>query len=457
MEQNLSMNLNQKLAMTVKLQQAIQILQLSSQELRTTIEKEYLENPALEMEEGNAELPDAKAEKLTDRYSIEDISALADYLGEDEKHPRSSRDEVRQSFEAVASTNLTLEQELLEQVDFTFQQESQKGIAIFIVGSIDSRGYLTTELSEIARAMQVNVAEVEAVLQVIQSFEPVGVGARSLQECLRIQAKQQGIYEGLVAAVINHHLDHVAAAQYKAIAAAEDSNLSDVQLAVDIIRTLNPKPGSSYGDAVSDYVIPDVVVRKNGDDYIVLVNDYGIPQLHISHVYRNATGFDAETKKYIEQRVNSAAWLIKSIGQRQDTLRKVVTEIVKQQREYFDKGPQYLRPLLMKTVAENIGVHESTVSRAVANKYAGIPHGVVMLKKFFTANLAASTTGDELIASQVRHAIEELIQGENPKKPYSDQQITKLLWQRDMKISRRTVMKYREQLGIPSSVKRKRY
>jgi RNA polymerase sigma-54 factor len=455
MEQKLSMNLSQKLAMTVKLQQAIQILQLSSQELRTTIEKEYLENPALEMEEGT-DIRES-GEKLTDRYSIEDISALANYLGEDEKRPRSSQNDVKQSFETAASTDLTLEQELLEQVNFTFQRDEEKGIAVFIVGSIDSRGYLTTPVSEIARAMQTIEPAVEAVLAVVQRFEPVGVGARSLQECLTIQAKQQGIYEGLVAAVIDCHLDHVARAQYKNIAADEGCSLSDVQLAVDIIRTLNPKPGSSYGNASSNYIVPDVVVRKNGDSYIVLVNDYGIPQLHISQVYRNAAGFDTQTKKYIEQRVNSAAWLIKSIGQRRETLKNVVTEIVRQQMEYLEKGPQYLRPLLMKTVAENIDVHESTVSRAVANKYVEMPHGVIMLKKFFTANLASAATGEELIAGQVKSTIEGLIKGEDPKKPFSDQQLTVLLGQRDMKISRRTVMKYREQLGFPSSVKRKRY
>ena len=453
MEQNLSMNLSQKLAMTVKLQQAIQILQLSSQELRTTIEKEYLENPALEMEDSS----DLPGEKLTDRYSIEDISSLASYLGEEEKRPRTFQEDVKQRFETAASTDLTLEQDLLEQVNFVFKSEEERGIATFIVGSIDSRGYLTTELAEIARAMQTTEQKAAAVLQRVQGFEPAGVGARSLRECLEIQARQQGIYEGLVAAVIERHLDDVAASQYKAIAAAEKCSLANVQLAVDIIRTLNPKPGSSYSEGASDYIVPDVVVRKSGDDYVVLVNEYGIPQLHIAQVYKNAAGFDEETKKYIEQRVNAAAWLIRSIGQRQDTLRRVVTEIVRQQRDYLDKGPRYLRPLLMKTIAENIGVHESTVSRAVANKYVEMPHGVVMLKKFFAAGLVTTASGEELIASQVRSAIEELIQKEDARKPYSDQQLMVLLEQRDMKISRRTVMKYREQLGIPSSVKRKRY
>lgn len=455
MEQSLSLNQSQRLAMTAKLQQAIRILQLSSQDLRTTIENEYLENPALELEEASAE-PDA-AESSEDRYSIEEIAALANYLGDDERQPHASHDPITQRFEAVASTGITLEQELMEQVNFTFHAEKERGVATFIVGSIDTRGYLQTPCTEIARAMQTDVPMVERVLKIIQGFEPSGVGARSLPECLRIQARQQGIYDGLVAAVIDRYLDAVASARYKVIASAEKCSLTEVQLAVDIIRTLNPKPGSSYGGDASDYILPDVVVRRAGDDYVVIVNDSRLPRLHISPVYRHHQDFDADTKKYIEQRVNSAAWLIRSIEQRRQTLFNVVTDIVKQQRDYLDKGPQYLHPLLMKTVAEHIGVHESTVSRAVANKYVEMPHGVVALKKFFTANIAAGKGGEELIARQVKQVMETLLQQENPKKPLSDQQISNLLKQQQMDISRRTVMKYREQMGYASSVKRKRY
>ncbi len=455
MEQSLTMNQSQRLAMTVKLQQAIQILQLSSQDLRAAIEKEYLENPALEMED-SSEGHEA-GEKLTDRYSVEEIAALGNYLGEDDGTPRTVKTEVRQSFEAAASSTLTLEEELLEQVNFAFQDEMEKGIAVFLVGSIDNRGYLTLPLSEIARSMQASETDVEAVLEVVQAFEPAGVGARSLSECLQIQAKRQGIYEGLVAAVIDRYLDEVANARFKTIAGQEGCTLEEVQLAVDIIRTLNPKPGSSYGGDASDYIVPDVVVRRIDGAYVVVLNEDHIPHLNISPVYRNQTGFDAETRKYIEQRVNSAVWLIKSIEQRRMTLRHVVEEIVRQQKEYLDKGPLYLRPLLMKTVAENIGVHESTVSRAVANKYVEMPHGIIALKKFFTANLASTESGEEFIALQAKKVIEELIQAENPKKPLSDQHLAEQLAERNMKLSRRTVMKYREQLGYPSSVKRKRY
>ncbi|WP_019552099.1 RNA polymerase factor sigma-54 [Propionispira raffinosivorans] len=454
MEQSLSLNLGQKLAMTAKLQQAIQILQLSSQDLCTMIENEYLENPALEMDESFSETD--VDEKTTDRYSIEDIANLANYLG-DERPGKVIRDDTNQSFEVMEVSQNSLVDILIEQVNFTFSKKEEHQIAEYIVGSIDDCGYLRISCAEIAIAMQVNEAAVEIILEIIQTFDPAGVGARDLKECLMIQAKQQDIYQGLIAAVIDKHLDAVASAQFKMIAEKENCSPNDVQAAVDIIRKLNPKPGSSYGGRQSDYIVPDVVVRKIDDEYIVLVNQYGTPKLNISSTYKNGVNFDHDTKKYIEQRVNSAAWLIKSIEQRRMTLFNVVTEIVRLQKEFFDKGTNYLRPMLMKTIAENVNVHESTVSRAVANKYVETPHGVVPLKKFFTANLGSVMEGEELIASQVKMMLKQMIEEEDCKKPFSDQQLSDMLKAKNMNISRRTVMKYREQLGFLSSVKRKRY
>lgn len=454
MEQSLSLSLGQKLAMTAKLQQAIQILQLSAQDLRDVIEKEYLENPALEMEDSSADSD--PAEKITERYNIEEIHALANYLGEDQESKAVNR-EIRQSFEVVAKSEETLEEILLEQVHFAFPPGKDRQIAQYIVGSLDDCGYLRTGESELAAVLQISVEDVARVIRVIQSFEPVGVCARNLSECLRLQAEAQGIYTGLIASIIEHHLDAVAQSQLKAIAEKENCLPADVQMAVDIIRQLNPKPGSSYGGETSDYIVPDVVVRKIDDEYMVFVNNYGIPTLHISTNYSQVKEFDDSTRKYIEQRVNSAVWLIKSIEQRRQTLLNVVNEIVARQKEFFDKGPEYLRPLTMRQIAEEINVHESTVSRAVANKYMEMPRGIVSLKKFFSANIAVVASGEELIAEQVKTAIRQMISSENPQKPWSDQQLSELLKQKDMKISRRTVMKYREQMGFASSVKRKRY
>ena len=451
-EQSLSMNLSQHLAMTVKLQQAIQILQLSAQDLRAEIEKEYLENPALELEYG-----DGAGETRTDEFRTEDISALTRYLGADTVQSRYFTEDNERSFEAAAPTNLTLEHELLEQVNFVFTSEEERAIAVFIVGSIDDSGYLTLSTEAVAKSMHIPVARVDAVLERVQGFEPAGVAARCLSECLRIQARQLGIYEGLVAAVIDHHLDEVAASQLREIAEAEHCRPTDVQMAIDIVRKLNPKPGNAYGGDAPHYITPDVLVQKVDGAYQVTLNDSYVPQLHIAAVYQQANTFDAKTKKYISQRLSAAVWLINSIEQRRTTIRHVVEEIVRVQQDFLEKGPAYLRPMAMKDVADAIGVHESTVSRAVANKYVELPTGIMPLRQFFSANLAKAGSGEDFIASQAKAAIEKLIKAEEPQKPLSDQKICVLLKEQHMDLSRRTVMKYREQLGYPSSVKRKRY
>lgn len=450
-EQSLNMNLSQHLAMTMKMQQAIQILQLSAQDLRAEIEKEYLENPALEMDYGDGAPADGEL------LQADNLLRLRDYLGEENGSAGYFTDEQEHGAEAADAEVLTLEDELLEQVKFTFHKVEERAIATFIVGSIDERGYLVVPLAEIARAMQATLAEVEAVLQQVQLFEPAGVGARDLAECLRLQAQRQGIYEGLVAAVIDHHLDDVAEARIKEIAAAEHCRPQEVQLAVDIVRRLNPKPGAAYGGEAAAFITPDVLVQEIDGDYRVSFNDNYVPQLRISAAYQHAEGFDAETRKYITQRLNAAAWLINSIEQRRTTIRHVVEEILRRQPEFMAQGKNALRPMTMKDVADAIGVHESTVSRAVANKYVQLPNGIMALRRFFSANLAKSGSGEDFAAVQAKTAIEELIKGEDPHRPLSDQKLCELLKERQMDISRRTVMKYREQLGYPSSVKRKRY
>ncbi|SFT72663.1 RNA polymerase, sigma 54 subunit, RpoN/SigL [Selenomonas sp. GACV-9] len=451
-EQSLNMNLSQHLAMTMKMQQAIQILQLSAQDLRAEIEKEYLENPALEMDYGDG-APAAEDNLL----QADTLSRLNDYLGEDNGSAGYFGDEQERSFEAAEAEMLTLEDELLEQVKFTFTAVTERAIATFIVGSIDERGYLVVSLAEIARAMQATVAEVESVLMQVQAFDPAGVGARDLSECLRLQAQRQGIYEGLVAAIIEKHLDDVAQSRIKEIAVAEHCRPQEVQLAVDIVRRLDPKPGAAYGGEIAAFITPDVIVQEVDGDYRISFNDNYVPQLRISAAYQHAESFDEKTRKYITQRLNAAAWLINSIEQRRTTIRHVVEEILRRQPEFLAQGKTALQPMTMKDVADAIGVHESTVSRAVANKYVQLPNGIMALRRFFTANLAKNGSGEDFAAVQAKAAIEEMIKGEDPHKPLSDQKLCELLKARQMDLSRRTVMKYREQLGYPSSVKRKRY
>ncbi len=451
-EQSLGMNLSQHLAMTMQLQQAIEILQLSAQELCATIEKEYLENPVLEMEYSTG-----RRERYEQDGSV-NVRALADYLDGGSKQPAYFTDEDERQFDAPTPLHATLEEALLEQVNFTFtENESERAVATFLVGSLDSRGYLTLPTAEAARAMACSEAEVLRILAVIQSFEPAGVGARDLAECLRLQAQRQGIYEGLVAAVIDRYLDAVAVHRLKEIAATEHVRPAEVQMAVDIVRRLNPKPGAAYGAADSAYITPDVIIRKGEKGYEVEVEEAGVPQLHISALYRQSDTFDKATQKYIASRLRAAAWLINSIEQRRTTIRRVVEEIVRRQQDYLERGPSFLHPMTMKDVADTLGVHESTVSRAVANKYAELPTGVIALRSFFTARSVKSVAGEDIAAAQAKSAIEHLIHGEDPRKPLSDQKLCTLLKAEGIALSRRTVMKYREQLGYDSSVKRKRY
>ncbi len=441
----------------MQMQQAIQILQLSAQDLRAAIEKEYLENPVLEMDEPSSYIAE-HGEKMQETLQAGSIAALADYLDGGGKQPSYFADDSEKHFEAAAPLQTTLEEELLEQVKFTFPDEKEQAFATFLVGSLDNRGYLTISLSEAARVMKVSEETAEHVLSLIQKFEPAGVGARDLPECLRLQAKRQGIYTGLVASIIDHHLPDVALHHIREIAAAEQVSPADVQMAVDIVKRFNPKPGAAYGSDEPAYITPDVIVRRdeNGAFHVEL-EESDVPHLHISALYRQADSFDKKTKKYITNRLHAASWLIQSIEQRRTTIRHVVEEIVHRQMAYLEKGPAYLRPMTMKEVADAIGVHESTVSRAVANKYAELPNGIVALRSFFTARSVKSENGEEAASAQAKAAIDKLIQSENPRKPLSDQKICELLKGQNLLLSRRTVMKYREQLGYASSVKRKRY
>ena len=469
--QALTQNLSQHLAMTMKMQQAIKILALPAQELRGLIEKEYLENPALEIDYDHAALsfeetagaPDMAREEREQAYRAEDISALASYLGSPERDDGWSGGESRETrenraFEQAKPVSRTLEEELLEQVEFAYPagREKEKALAVFLVGSIDERGYLAVPLSEAARATGTTEAEAAKVLATIQSFEPAGVGARTLAECLRLQAKRRGIYEGLVARIIDAHLEDVAGSHLKEIASAEGVRPSDVQMAVDIVRTLTPKPGAAYGADDPGYITPDVIVRPYGAGWRIELTSGGVPGLHISRLYQEAAGYDEETQSYIRGRLSAAAWLIKNIETRRETIRRVAEEIVRRQRPVLTDGLSRLVPMTMQDVAEAADVHESTVSRAVQGKYIEMPSGIYPMKAFFTANLAAGA-GEAYGARQVQDALAALVAAEDPKKPLSDAKLAKLLADKGLEISRRTVVKYREQLGIPSSVKRKRY
>ena len=446
MEQSFRMKQSQRLAMTAQMQQAIRLLQMPLQELRAVMEKEYMENPVLELAE-----PESGADALSEERSLSWTNDAGESDGERGEPEHGGAGGV----EFASSSVPTLEEELLEQAAFAFSAERQRELAVFIIGSIDARGYLVASVEEISRETGADAHEIMGVLRRIQEFDPPGVGARDLRECLRIQARQRGIYEGLVAALIDRHLAEVARAEVRQIAAEEDAHPGDVQLAVDILRTLNPKPGGSYGPSDAGYIVPDVLVRKEKGGYAVSLCDKELPKLRISGLYRDVAGLDEKTRRYIGKRLEAAKWLLKSIGQRRRTVCRVAEEMVRRQLPCVEGGMAHLRPMSMKQVAEAIGMHESTVSRAVAGKYVQLPWGVVPLRAFFATSLGDAD--EAFLSGQAKAAMEALIKGEDARSPLSDQKLTELLKERGMQLSRRTVMKYREQLGYPSSVKRKRY
>lgn len=450
MKQSLSLKLKQKLLMTPKLQQSINILQLSSHELGELIEKEYMENPTLEMDSSSDNEPESTSD-------FDRTMDFLEYLNKDDEKPEPEAFDDDYKVKEPTQNNQTLEEYLLEQIEFSFSDKRETSIAKYIIGLLDEAGYLRTSLSEISVLLNENIEDIENILLKIQTLEPTGIGARNLPECLSLQAKKENLYNGIIKAIIDKYLDKVAQGKIKEIATLENIEPANVQAAVDIIRTFNPKPGAPFGKENLEYIVPDVVVKDVNGQLEVIVNETNIPKLHVNNLCYKQHLLDANSRKYIEQHVNSAIWLIKSIEQRRITLLKVVNEIVKQQELVFYKGLSHMKPLLMKTVAENIGVHESTVSRTVANKYMEMPYGIVALKKFFSGNVIKQNGETEIIADKVKDKIKELIEQEDKAKPLSDQQISNLLKENNMQVSRRTVMKYREQLGFASSAKRKRY
>ena len=437
----------QHLAMTAQLRQAIHILQLSASALEEELERAYMENPLLEMEEGDGA-------SVQDEHPNMDWMAH-DFHGADDMDAAEDRT-ARDTWEPAAPVALSLEEALLREVDFCFSDEEKKAIAVFLIGSLDHRGYLTLPLAEAARATGTCVPDVTEVLRVLQSFEPAGIGARDLAECMRLQAERANLYDGLLRTVIEHHLPAVAEGRYRAIARAEGASLAAVQAAVDVLRTFSPKPGSAYCAEPPSYIRADVrLAFVDGKMQVTVCSEY-LPQLRISRLYRNTADLDPETRSYIARRIYAARALIRAVGQRGETLRRVAEELVHRQADFVVAGAKGLHPLSRQTVAAALGMHESTISRTVANKYIDLPRGIVPLKAFFSTAVGAEADGTHS-AEQVRAAIRAIVAAEDAANPLSDARITELLAMRGIAAARRTVMKYREQLGIPSSAKRRRY
>ncbi|TLN00175.1 RNA polymerase factor sigma-54 [bacterium] len=462
----LSQEQSQKLMMTPELRMAISILQYSALELAEFIDQELTENPVLEARDETAE-PDSddsvmdKAESAeSEKFDIEWQEYFADGsdLGYQQEGRYTDREEIR--FENFLAAAPTLTDHLVMQLNLTGISPGEKAVGEFLIGNTDANGYLEGSLTEAAAACGVEEATVEKVLAVIHSFDPPGVGARNLKECLLIQCKHLNLAHTILPEVISSHLNDLALGKLNKIAETLGVPVQEVQRAADRLRTLDPKPGRYFSHADDTrYIVPDVVIERVNGEYVVLVNDTTAPRLGVSPVYRDILAgkfSDPDTAKYIEQKLNSALWLIKSIEQRRLTLYKVTQTLVEMQRDFLDRGVKYLKPLNLKHVATALGFHESTISRATAGKYIQTPQGVFEMKYFFAGGVE-TVNGTMASAETIKRTVKEMIGAEDHTKPLSDQKIADILNCQGIEISRRTVAKYRDEMGIPATGRRKRY
>ena len=446
----LTLEQSQKLIMTPELRQAIQLLQYNSLELQEYILREIEENPLLEYEDTIEEPQEISGfDQIDWKEYIENYDDIS-YKQE------INKDENSITFENFFTSSQTLKEYLLEQLSMVSVGQREYKIAEYIIQNIDSNGYLTESTQEIAKAMGVSESEVEIMLGVVQTFEPTGVGARNLKECLLLQLKDRK--DLILINIVENYLEDIALNKLSKIASELNIDVEEVQRYADEIKSLEPKPGRSFAGSSEEikYIIPDAKLEKVDGEYVVLINEVTIPKLNINNFYRELIkNSDETTSQFLQEKLNSAVWIIKSIEQRKQTLTKVIESIVKFQIDFFEKGEGYLKPLTLKDVAEDIKMHESTVSRATNGKYIQTSKGIYELKYFFSQAIKAN---EGLISSDtVKNTIREIIDSEDPKKPMSDQEISDKLEKMGISLSRRTVAKYREELKIPSSKLRKRF
>lgn len=453
----------QRLLMTPELRQAIAMLQMSTLELGEYMQKELEENPFLEEKE--------QEEPLDHESNAEDpgISEAVDNKTEEWLeyfHDRDSgisvADHEEKSFDNFLSKNPTLYEHLQFQLRMAAKDEEELIIGNYFIGNIDANGYLSMDIEEVAAAIGADHDKVQVVLNLIQSLHPHGVGARDLTECLLIQLEHYGKEDPIATAIVEEHLEDLGRGRLNKIAQDLGISVQQVQEACDFIRTLDPKPGRQYSNGDdAKYIIADIIVEKIDGEYIVIVNDSGYPRLIINRMYENMMRrpdtFTPEARKYLEGKMGSAVWLIKSIEQRRMTLYKVARCIVDIQKEFLDKGIKYIKPLNLKQVADMVEVHESTVSRATSNKYIQTPQGLFELKYFFSSGINSYATNEKVSSKSIKKQIQELIEKEDSSNPWSDQQLVEMLKAKSIQISRRTVAKYRMEMGIQSTVARKRY
>ncbi len=463
LDHQLKIEQTRQLIMTPELKLAITLLQYSNLELQNYIQEELLRNPVLELCESEA----AGEEEPPEEEYVEDEFPWEDYFRDLDQGPAGGAPEPGgrdwgdfPTMDSYADSPETMVEDLLGQLRLLSLPSGRHSIASYLIGNLDHNGYLRSDPDELAAAIGVSPEELGAALRIVQGLEPVGIGSRNLQECLLLQLSSLENPPPLAVEIVKRFLPATADGRYRHIANLLGCSIREVQEAVDFIRTLNPKPGSLFG-GIQDtrYIVPDIHVEKVEDRYVVVVNDSLTPLLRISTYYQQLFrkgDDDKELSNYVKGNLDKALWLLRSIEQRRLTLFRVAQQIVEIQQPFLEHGIRKLKPLTLKDVAEAIGVHESTVSRATANKYMQTPRGLFPLSFFFSSGLAGED-GEDYSSHSIKSYLRELIEQESPQNPLSDQQLTDLLQAKGVTISRRTVAKYRQELSIPASYRRRRH
>jgi RNA polymerase sigma-54 factor len=478
--------LAQQLVMTPQLQQAIKLLQLSRIELQEMVTTELQENPVLEevpasevetAEQARSEAQPGAAENVEEPVLNRELSAVdkigtLDWQEYIDTHSNSMHGSLTAeaisddgegppSWENSLTKKTSLEDHLIWQLRLSKISEREENIGLYIIGNLTENGYLAMSLEDVCNATEATLEETEAVLRRIRFFDPVGVASRDLRECLLAQLESLGLSDHLAARIVADHLGHLESKRYEKLARELGVGIDEIADAAHVIGSLEPKPSRGFEQDEVRTVLPDVFVEKVGDDYVIYLNDDGVPRLRVSSLYRRMVGQEGEAeeqaRQYLQEKVRAATWLIKSIQQRQQTLFRVTQSIFKFQRDFLDHGVSQLKPMVLRDVAEDIHMHESTVSRATANKYVYTPQGLFELKFFFQSGIRGGN-GEDVASETVKEKIRGIIAAENPQKPYSDQHIAAMLSTNAIEIARRTVAKYREAMGIlPSSKRRQPY
>jgi RNA polymerase sigma-54 factor len=469
------LKLSQQLVMTPQLQLAIKLLQLSRLELLETIHQELQENPALEeaMEDTGSDSSEEAPEiippdigaisgEVSNGKNVDDTdwSSLINEYSSSGRVTSETEKKDAPNYESFIAQKESLQDHLFWQLLMMFPNPEVEKLASLIIGNLNADGYLEVNLDELAQTGQTSSEKVLEVLQMLQTFDPIGVCSRDLRECLMIQARHLNLEGTPVVEIISNHLHHLERKNYKAISKASKLSIEDIVSAVDIIKGFEPRPGREFSSESPQYITPDIYVYKVEDDFVVVLNDDGMPKLKVNTFYKDAIqhkkNISEQTRDYVQEKMRSATWLIRSIHQRQKTIYRVMESILRFQREFFEKGILHLKPMVLRDIAEDIGMHESTISRVTTNKYAHTPQGIFELKFFFNSSINRMH-GEAIASASVLNQIKQIIGSEDHKNPYSDQQLSDMLEDANIKVARRTVAKYREILKVLPSSRRRQF